>query len=527
MKNKMYNYDILIAGCGIAGLTAAIDIAAKRSDLKILLVSKNDILTTNTYQAQGGIAAVLDQEKDTFESHIYDTLSAGDGLCDENVVNMVVRRAPACISTLMEWGIAFDSAENGALKVAREGGHSHARVAHYKDISGKQIAEGLWAKAQQYENIHVWSGCLLTELITSRHYTLCNDEASVCYGALLLDPESGVPAVVLARNTLLATGGAGALYKTTTNPAEATGDGIALAARAGAEIKNLAYVQFHPTAMLCDQHERAFLLSEALRGEGGVLRNHRQEAFMKKYAAEGDLACRDVVARAVMQEMDKAGKDFVYLDVTHLSTHYLKTHFPAIYANCIKHGIEPGKDMIPVQPAAHYFCGGIQTNMHGETSIKGLFACGECAYTGLHGANRLASNSLLEALVFALQCSTTICRKIDTYCMVIEEPCIEQLTDAYHVNEQQIWAWRHALQEVITDDMGVIKSKRKLDHAYRFLQKLNAFIKAISCVNTHKNAAELYNMATVAGLMLEDAYLQQENKGVFFNTSLSAESMTG
>jgi len=389
--------DFLVVGTGIAGLSFALK-AAKLGTVNI--ITKKEQVDTATNLAQGGVAAVLG-ESDDFENHVRDTLLSGDGLCDEGVVRMVVNDGPSRVTELMDIGVNFIKNEDGSLNLGKEGGHSDRRVAHAYDLTGKEIENALIDKVRNEKNITVFENHACAELITEEE---CEVEGSrtksKCNGAIVLKM-SGEVIIFSAKISVLCTGGAGKVYLYTSNPDIATGDGVALAFRAGAGIANMEFVQFHPTC-LYHLNAKNFLISEAVRGEGAILINVKGERFMRAYEPEQlELATRDKVARAIDQELKKTGADCVYLDISHADSNFLKNRFPAIYHRCKSLGIDITKEPIPVVPAAHYLCGGVLTDQFGKTSVENLFTLGETACTGLHGGNRLASNSLLEALVFA------------------------------------------------------------------------------------------------------------------------------
>jgi L-aspartate oxidase len=400
----MHNYDFLVLGSGIAGLTYAIKVAEALPEAKIAIVTKADAKESNTKYAQGGIAVVTDEISDSFEQHIQDTLIAGDGLCDPKIVELVVKEGPDRLNELLDWGTNFDKKKKGNFDLGREGGHTQNRILHHKDITGYEIETTLLEKVAQLPNIIVLQEHFAVELITQHHLknqTEVSNNETECYGAYIFNEATKKVETYLAKITMLATGGIGQVYQNTTNPKIATGDGIAIAYRAKARISNMEFIQFHPTALDHSEPNTSFLISEAVRGYGGLLRNSSGELFMEKYDDRKELASRDIVSRAIDSELKISGDERVYLDCTHIKKKKFKKHFPNIYLKCRQIGINPIKDYIPVVPAAHYLCGGINVSEYGETTIKNLFACGECSNTGLHGGNRLASNSLLEALVFA------------------------------------------------------------------------------------------------------------------------------
>lgn len=392
-------FDAVVVGSGIAGLSFAL----KSSKLghKVAIITKKERSDTNTNHAQGGIASVTSCADD-FDSHVRDTLVAGDGLCDEAAVREIVRAGPRQIKDLIEEGVEFTSLEDGSPSLGREGGHSQRRILHVKDYTGRAIEEALLKAVAADPNIEILEHHFAIDLITrsKAEGTLLGGRGDDIVGIYVYDTNNGVVKTMKTPVVMLATGGTGCVYLYTTNPEIATGDGIAMAYRAGAEVANLEFIQFHPTAMYSREGER-FLISEAVRGEGAVLRNAKGEAFMERYDKRRDLAPRDIVARAIDSEMKRLGSPHVWLDITKRSAGELRERFPQIYAHCLEKGIDISKDCMPVVPAAHYMCGGVRTRLDGSTTIRGLYACGEVACTGLHGANRLASNSLLEAVVIA------------------------------------------------------------------------------------------------------------------------------
>ncbi|MFZ1454210.1 MAG: L-aspartate oxidase, partial [Ferruginibacter sp.] len=397
--------DFLVIGSGIAGLTYALKVAEACPDKKVTVLTKTQSDETNTKYAQGGIAGVMDFDKDSFDKHIEDTLIAGDGLCNRHVVEIVVKEGVERIEEIIEWGANFDKEKDGDFKLGKEGGHSESRILHHKDVTGREMERALLEAISRKKNIDLMHHCFVLDIITQHHlgYLITKATPDVeCYGVYVLNLQTNKTEKILSKITMLASGGNGQVYRSTTNPAIATGDGVAMVYRAKGRIENMEFIQFHPTA-LYEPGIRGhnFLITEAVRGDGGILRNQAGEAFMERYDERKDLAPRDIVARAIDNEMKIAGTENVFLDCRHFSKEKFTEHFPNIYEKCLSIGIDITKHMIPVTPAAHYSCGGIKTDEHGRTSIKNLYAAGECASTGLHGANRLASNSLLEAMVFA------------------------------------------------------------------------------------------------------------------------------
>src|SRR5215212_9376007 len=409
--------DFLVIGSGIAGITYAVKIAREFPDKKVLIITKAQADETNTKYAQGGIAGVMDFENDSFEKHIEDTIIAGDGLCNPKVVEIVVKEGVDRIREIIKWGAMFDKESDGDFKLGLEGGHSEFRILHHKDVTGKEMERALLTAVDKTANINFVKHCFVIDIITQHHlgYLVTKSTPDICcYGVYVLNAKNNRIEKILSKITLLATGGNGQVYRTTTNPSIATGDGVAMVYRAKGRIENMEFIQFHPTALYeVGKRGQAFLITEAVRGDGGILRNIDGEAFMERYDARKDLAPRDIVARAIDNEMKITGTEHVYLDCRHMPIENFKEHFPNIYEKCLAIGIDVMKNMIPVAPAAHYSCGGIKTDEWGRSSIGNLYACGECSSTGLHGANRLASNSLLEAMVFAHRCYVEAINKVN------------------------------------------------------------------------------------------------------------------
>ena len=410
----MPHIDYLVIGSGIAGLTFAIKIASANPHKKVLVLTKTTAEETNTAYAQGGIAGVTNFVEDSFDKHIMDTLIAGDGLCNVQSVEIVVKEGVERIKEIIDWGTQFDKDAAGHFKLGKEGGHSEFRILHHKDITGKEIERALLLKARQFPNIEIDEEYFALDLITQHHlgHLITKSTPDIeCYGVYALSRETSKVEKFIAPVTMLATGGCGQAYRATTNPSIATGDGVAMAYRAKGRVENMEFIQFHPTALYEPGiRGQSFLITEAVRGDGGILRNIKGEAFMERYDERKDLAPRDIVARAIDNEMKVEGTEYVYLDCRHFSKEKFVEHFPNIYEKCKSIGIDITRDMIPVAPAAHYSCGGVKTDEWACSSIKNLYAAGECASTGLHGANRLASNSLLEGLVYAhrayIHCTT-------------------------------------------------------------------------------------------------------------------------
>ena len=503
----MIHTNYLIIGSGVAGLTFALKIAEQFPDKKITIVTKANADESNTKYAQGGIAIVTDKIVDSYKKHIEDTLICGDGLCDKEVVKMVITEGPKRLKELIEWGAKFDKNDAGTLNLGKEGGHSENRVVHHKDQTGQEIQRAISHQVHQKENISVLDYHLAIDLITENNH---------CLGAYVLNEKTNEILTFQSDFTLLATGGIGHLYGHTTNPVIATGDGIAMAYRANAIIKEMEFIQFHPTALYDASTGTSFLISEAVRGFGAYLRTQNGHRFMPDYDSRGDLASRDIVSQCIDLELKKSGDDCVYLDCSHLNMEDFIKHFPMIYTHCKSIGLDLSKDWIPVVPAQHYLCGGIAVDKVGKTSVENLFACGECSRTGLHGANRLASNSLLEALVYS--------DKIFTY--------LSNTSFDKTQFEGQVTAWKLVSKPAINQDF-VIKRKAKL----QLLMRKNAgivrndadLLKAKEKLSIWKNEiedkmanyqinadlCELQNLITIGTLIVQQSIERKENCGGF------------
>ncbi len=506
--------DFLVIGSGLAGLALALKVAHRG---RVLICSKAPVEVTNTAMAQGGIAAVMSEE-DSLEKHVQDTLVAGAGLCQEQIVRMVVEQGPDRIQDLVNWGVRFDLAQNKAFALTREGGHSMRRILHFADHTGQEIHSRLLEEIKKHPNIEILENQFAIDLITSQNLAPFSVGQNRCLGAYLMDSQKRDVYAVKARTTILATGGAGKVYRFTSNWSGATGDGIAMAYRAGARVGNLEFMQFHPTCLYHPQ-SRNFLISEALRGEGGELINDQGEAFMKSSHKLGSLAPRDIVARSIDAEMKKTGAECVYLDMTHLSREFLQQRFPVIFKKCKELGIDISTQAIPVVPAAHYLCGGVITNSNGETDIHGLFALGETALTGLHGANRLASNSLLECLVFAHNSSEWILSHLEEYNFVdqtFDLPPVHQKEDSDElIVVTHMW---DEIRRLMWNYVGIVRSQRRLERAKHRLEVISSEIKEYySNFRTHPDIEELRNIALVAKLTVECALKRKESRGIHFN----------
>ncbi|MEO5888725.1 MAG: L-aspartate oxidase [Ferruginibacter sp.] len=530
--------DFLVIGSGIAGLTYALKVAEDCPDKTITILTKTQSDETNTKYAQGGIAGVMDFDKDSFSKHIEDTLIAGDGLCNKEVVEIVVREGVDRIKEIIEWGARFDKDKDGDYALGREGGHSEFRILHHKDVTGKEMERALLEAISRKPNIKILSHCFVLDIITQHHlgFLITKSTPDIeCYGVYVLNLSSNKIETILSSITLLATGGNGQVYRTTTNPAIATGDGVAMVYRAKGRIENMEFIQFHPTALYePGVRGHSFLITEAVRGDGGILRNHNGKAFMERYDERRDLAPRDIVARAIDNEMKINGTEHVYLDCRHFSKEKFTEHFPNIYEKCLSIGIDITKHMIPVAPAAHYSCGGIKTDEWARTSIKNLFAAGECASTGLHGANRLASNSLLEAMVFAH-------RAYKHSVLTINEVQNIRLFSANKVGPNEFPNWKsegtNAPKEMIlitqsvkemkllmSDYVGIVRNNERLYRAMKRLDLLYEETEALyEKTAVSPQLCELRNMITVAYLIVKCAEFRHESRGLHFNTDYPAK----
>ncbi|MDR0810778.1 MAG: L-aspartate oxidase [Paludibacter sp.] len=510
-------FDFLVIGSGIAGMSFALKAAPHG---KVALLCKTSLDESNTTYAQGGIATVM-YAPDNFEKHINDTLVAGDGHCNLATVEKVVRNAPVQIEELLAWGVDFDKNGEGLFDLHREGGHSEHRILHHKDNTGYEIQQSLISRVRENPNIEIFENYFAIEILTQHHLgdVVTHHTPDIdCYGAYVLNQQSNHIHTFLAKITLLATGGIGSAYATTTNPNIATGDGIAMVHRARGVIQDMEFVQFHPTGFYQPGGQRpTYLITEAIRGYGAVLRNRDGSEFMHKYDARGSLAPRDIVARAIDNEMKIRGSEYVYLDVTHKNAEETKQHFPNIYQKCLESGIDITCDMIPVCPIQHYLCGGILVNLNGRTSINHLYAAGECSCTGLHGANRLASNSLLEAIVYAdaaVKDSINFIKNIK-----FNEFIPEWNDDGTKLPEEMVLITQsfREVEQIMSTYVGIVRSNLRLKRAISRLETLyreteDLFERSV----VSREICELRNVISVAYLIIKHALRRKESRGLHY-----------
>lgn len=514
----MRKVDFLVIGSGIAGLSFALK-AAKHG--KVLIVTKANEDESNTKYAQGGVAVVVDKT-DSFDKHIQDTLIAGDGLCNKEVVEIVVKEGPERIQEIIDYGINFDRNNDGDYDLAKEGGHSEYRVLHYKDITGYEIESVLLKQIHQNSNIEILTHYFCLELITQHHLGVHVDKKTSdinCYGIYAFNTESKHVEKILAKATVMASGGAGHIYSSTTNPVIATGDGMAMVYRAKGKVRNMEFIQFHPTALYNPGEYPSFLISEAVRGFGGVLRRKNGDEFMYEYDERGSLAPRDIVARAIDKEMKNSGDDFVYLDITMRKKDDILKHFPNIYAKCLSIGIDMTKDYIPVTPACHYMCGGIMVDTNGQSSINNLYACGECSSTGLHGANRLASNSLLEATVFAHRIYLSALKSYQNNDFQENVPDWNEHGVIQSNEDILVTHNLRETQKIMSDYVGIVRSDFRLDRALRRLYLLYEETEEFYKNNkVSVKLCEVRNVIQVAYMVIKSAMQRKESRGLHFTT---------
>ena len=516
----VYKFDFLVIGGGIAGISYALKVANSGKG-KVALICKTTLDEANTAKAQGGVASVTNLKVDNFEKHIEDTMVAGDYISDKKAVEHVVRNAPAAINDLINWGVSFDKKENGEFDLHREGGHGEFRILHHADDTGYEIQRSLMETVRQNKNITILENHFAVEIITQHHLGIEVTRRTPdieCYGAYVLNPETQKVDTYLSKVTVLATGGTGAVYATTSNPNIATGDGIAMAYRAKGTVKDMEFVQFHPT-VLYNPHEThpAFLITEALRGYGGILRLPDGEEFMHKYDKRLSLAPRDIVARAIDHEMKIHGINHVCLDVTHKDAEETKHHFPNIYAKCLSIGIDMTKQYIPVCPSAHYMCGGILVDLNGESSIHRLYAIGECSCTGLHGGNRLASNSLIEAVVYAKSAAEHSVSVAGNYDFNIKIP--EWNDEGTMTNEEKVLIAqdKNEVGQIMSNYVGIVRSNLRLHRAWTRLDIIYEETEELfKRVKPTRDICELRNMVNVGYLITRQAIERKESRGLHY-----------
>ncbi len=509
--------DFLVLGSGIAGLSFALKVAEHG---KVIIVAKGNADETATRYAQGGIASVT-YPPDNFEKHIADTIGAGDDMSDDEIVKMTIYEAPQRVKELVKWGVRFDQEPGGRFDLGKEGGHSEKRVLHHKDSTGFEIQQALLNAVKMHPNIQLLENHFAVDIITQHHLGIKVTRAKkdiTCFGAYVLNPQTHKIYTVLSRNTMMATGGAGNLYSSTTNPLINTGDGVAMVYRAKGMVEKMEFIQFHPTALYNPGETPVFLITEALRGYGAILRNHHLEAFMDEYDQRGSLAPRDIVARAIDNEMKVSGKSHVWLDSTHLNKNEIINRFPGIYTKCMSINIDITKEMIPVVPAAHYMVGGIKVDKHGQTSIHNLYASGEVASTGLHGANRLASNSLLESLVFSHNASVNVLENLRNSKFKTDIPDWDD--EGTTLNEEMILITQSVkeLQSIMSSYVGIVRSNLRLKRALDRLEILNRETESLyekSILSSE--ICELRNMVNLAFLVIKMAMQRKESRGLHYS----------
>lgn len=525
MSESTKKRDFLIIGSGAAGLSLALKVAEFG---KVLLISKAEICMTNTNKAQGGIASVM-YEPDNFEKHIKDTIICGANEGDEKVIRMVIENAPKQIKSLIQWGVKFDK-QNGIYDLAREGGHTEHRILHHKDNTGEAIQTALQRKVKKHRNIEISEHHFAVDLLTQHHLgeLVTKEKKNIeCYGAYVLNSKTGDIYTVLSKVTILATGGVGNIYSETTNPAIATGDGIAMVHRAKGKIEGMEFIQFHPTSLHDTNTRPSFLITEAMRGFGAILRNKQGIDFMPKYHEMGSLAPRDIVARSIDSELKKYGDDFVYLDVTHKPAKDTIDHFPNIYQKCLEKGIDITKDMIPVVPAAHYCCGGVKVNTNGETTISKLYAIGEVSCTGLHGANRLASNSLIEAIVYSDRVAKHTIDRIKNINWQENIP-IWNFEGMIHPEEMILITQSYKeIQQIMNYYVGIVRSNARLERASSRLATIYQETEELyKTLKISQKLCELRNMIAVSYIIIKHAKEMKHSIGLHYTIDYPTINMT-
>lgn len=510
-------YDFLVIGSGLAGMSFALKVADKGT---VAICCKAGLEEANTFYAQGGIASVTNPATDNFQKHIQDTLICGDGVCDKAVVEKIVKDAPEQIAELIHWGVDFDKDKSGHYDLHREGGHSENRILHHEDATGAEIQRSLIRRIQEHPNIHVYDHHFAVEILTQHHLGINitrHSDNIESYGAYILNMRTRAIHTFLAKITMMATGGIGNIYQTTTNPIVATGDGIAMVYRAKGIVKDMEFVQFHPTALYHPGERPSFLITEAMRGYGAVLRTCDGKEFMQKYDSRGSLAPRDIVARAIDTEMKTKGEDHVFLDVTHKDPEETKRHFPNIYKKCLSIGIDITKNYIPVAPAAHYLCGGIAVNQNAESSIHRLYATGECSCTGLHGANRLASNSLIEAIVYSDAAAKHAIPRLKN--LSWEERIPLWNDEGTRLPEEMVLITQSTKEvgQIMSSYVGIVRSNLRLKRALDRLEILyqeteRLFVRSV----VMKEICELRNIINVGYLVIKQALARKESRGLHY-----------
>jgi len=522
-QQRRVETDVLIIGAGVAGLSAAIKLAMHKPDLDITIITKTNKTTSNTSWAQGGIASVWDFSVDGYDKHIEDTLIAGDGLCDPEIVSIVVKEGHERVKEIIDWGARFDKEDDGDYNLGMEGGHSENRILHYKDITGWEVQRSLNEKVKEFPNVKLVEHYFALDIITQHHQgrnitRLVPD--TECYGAYVFNSDTEDIDTIMAKVTVMCTGGAGQIYKNTTNPVIATGDGISMVYRAKGRVANMEFVQFHPTALYQNTGENPdFLISEAVRGMGAILKTPDDQEFMHNYDERLSLAPRDIVARAIDNEMKVTGADHMSLDCRHLDHEEFLEHFPNIYEKCKSVGIDPLEDLIPVVPACHYICGGILVDEWGRSSVRNLYAAGECTCSGLHGANRLASNSLLEGLVFGHRVAMDIAEKLDHIDLTKDVPDWDaEGTSKPHEMVLITQSWKE-LKEIMSYYVGIVRTNVRLRRAdNRLFLLYEETEKLYSKTTISPQLCELRNLITIAYLVTKGAEMRRESRGLHYNT---------
>lgn len=529
LRKMTHKYDFLVIGSGVAGMSYALKVAEANKG-RIAIICKTTLEEANTTKAQGGIAAVTNLIVDNFEKHIEDTMIAGDWINDPEAVRQVVTGGPDSIRDLVKWGVNFDKGEDGAFDLHREGGHSEFRILHHADDTGAEIQRGLMEAVRNHPNIDVFEHYFAVEIITQHHLGIRVTRRTpdiVCYGAYVLNPKTGKVDTFLSKVTLMATGGTGAIYATTSNPNIATGDGIAMVYRAKGKVKDMEFVQFHPTVLYNPSETHpAYLITEAMRGYGGILRLPNGKEFMQKYDERLSLAPRDIVARAIDNEMKIHALDHVCLDVTHKDPEETKHHFPNIYAKCLSIGIDITKDYIPVAPSAHYMCGGIKVDLDGQSSIRRLYAVGECSCTGLHGGNRLASNSLTEAVVYADAAAKHSLEVIDQYDFNDKVP--EWNDEGTMTNEEKVLIAQDVKEvgQIMSTYVGIVRSDIRLHRAWERLDLLYEETEHLfKRVKPTRDICELRNMINVGYLITRQALERKESRGLHYTVDYAKHAL--